>query len=69
LTEIGLVETEDCSHGPSSVTLKIGEFNAGQARLEFWKAKAFGVHTDMIHYTFEPEQFAGQRLNFSWLSD
>ena len=67
--EIGLVETENRSRGPSTVTLKVGEFNPGQARLEFWKAKLFGVHTDVAHYTFDPEAFAGQTLNFSWLSD
>ena|SRR6516162_4099593 len=67
--ELGLLETENRAHGPSTVTLTVAEFTPGQARLEFWKAKAFGVHTDMIHYTFEPEQFAGKTLNFSWLSD
>jgi hypothetical protein len=66
---IGLLETQDHAHGPSTVTLDLGDFVPGQARLEFWKAKAFGVHTDMAHYTFDPEPFAAQTLNFSWLSD
>ena len=66
---IGLLETQDQSHGPITVTLSLRDFVPGQARLEFWKAKAFGVHTDMVHYTFDPEPFAGQTLNFSWLTD
>jgi hypothetical protein len=67
--ELGLLETQDSTHGPISITLNLGEFTPGQARLEFWKAKLFGVHTDVAHYTFDPEPFAGQTLNFSWLSD
>ena len=66
---IGLLETQDRSHGPITVTLSLQDFVPGQARLEFWKAKLFGVHTDVAHYTFDPEPFAGQTLNFSWLSD
>jgi hypothetical protein len=66
---IGLLETQYHAHGPSSVTMKLGEFIPGQARLEFWKSKGFGVHTDMAHYTFDPKQFAGKTLNFSWLTD
>jgi len=67
--EFGLLETENRSRGPISVTLNVGVFTPGQAHLEFWKAKAFGVHTDMIHYTFDPKSFAGKTLNFTWLTD
>jgi hypothetical protein len=66
---IGLLETQDHAHGPSTATLDLGDFVGGQSRLEFWKAKTFGVHTDVAHYTFDPVQFAGQTLNFSWMTD
>ncbi|MDY3552944.1 hypothetical protein R5W24_002034 [Gemmata sp. JC717] len=66
---IGLVETQDSSHGPICVTLDIGQFQAANSRLEFWKAKAFGVHTDMIHYTFDPFQYVGKQLSFIWKND
>jgi hypothetical protein len=32
--------------------------------LECWKEKAFGAHTDVEDYTFDPEPFVGQTLNF-----
>jgi hypothetical protein len=36
---IGLVETQDHSHGPVAVTLDLGDFIEGQSRLEFWKGR------------------------------
>jgi hypothetical protein len=66
---IGLIETQDSSHGPVCITLDVGQFQAGKSRLEFWKAKFGGVHTDMIHYSFDPFQYAGKQLSFIWKTD
>jgi hypothetical protein len=66
---IGLVETQDQSHGPNVVSVNMDAFTPGEARLEFWKAKAFGVHTDVMHYFLQPEEYVGQTLNFSWMTD
>ena len=66
---IGLVETQDNARGPVLVTMNLGSFIDGLSRLEFWKAKAFGVHTNVANYYFDPAQYAGLTLNFSWLSD
>jgi hypothetical protein len=66
---IGLLETTDSDHGPARKTIDIAQFIPNASRLEFWKAKAFGVHTDMVHYVFDPTAFNGKTLSFVWQTD
>ena len=38
----------------------------GNVRIDFWKAKAFGVHTFMIRHTFPLEAMKGKDVTFTW---
>ena len=68
-TTIGLIATQDQDHGPSCRTIATGEFQEGASRLEFWKAKSLGVHSDIVHYKFTPSQYHGKTLDFLWQKD
>ena len=68
-TEVGIIETVDAKHGPSCMRIALSEFQDNASRLELWKAKALGVHTDIGHYTFKPRQLSGKRLLFVWEKD
>jgi hypothetical protein len=66
---IGEVQTQDANHGPAVQNIDIRQFVPDRSRLEFWKAKAFGVHTDIVNYTFDPLKFDGKVMTFLWQSD
>jgi hypothetical protein len=66
---LGLIETQDSSRGPVCITLDIGQFQAGRSRIEFWKAKAFGAHANIKFYSFDPFQYVGKQLSFTWKTD
>src|SRR5690349_2901033 len=51
---VGLLETQNDNHGPVTQSFDMSQFSDIASRLEFWKAKTFGIHTDIVHYTFEP---------------
>jgi len=64
-----LLVTQDADNGPSCRSIKTTDLGENTSRLEFWKAKAFGVHTEMVRYTFYPSHYDGLELDFSWMND
>jgi hypothetical protein len=67
-TTIGLLETQDEDHGPSERKIEIGKFT-GPCRVELWKAKSFGVHTDVMNYSFDADKLSGKKVGFLWKKD
>lgn len=63
---IGLLATSDQDHGPSCRSIETAELGT---RLEFLKAKAFGVHTGVGNYSYSPKVHAGNKLTFTWRID
>ncbi len=68
-TEKALLWTQDGVHGPVCKQISVNELQESSSRIELWKAKAFGVHTDMVHYTFSPNKYNGKRIMLEWLYD
>ena len=67
--EILLLETQDQSHGPvSSPQLNMGQFGQ-QINVEIWKAKAFGVHTQVATVSFDAGQCNGHNVTLTWQND
>lgn len=66
---LALLAIQDEDHGPSCRTIPTGRFEEDASRLEFWKAKRFGVHCHIVSYTFKPSDFHGKSLDFLWETD
>lgn len=64
-----LLVTQDDDHGEACRTVSTASLGQNLSRLEFWKAKAFGVHTHMASYTFYPSDLNGKDVHFTWQTD
>ncbi len=40
-----------------------------EIKIEFWKAKAFGVHTHVATKYFKKSDIINRRLHFTWMND
>lgn len=66
LEEIGM---QDDQHGPlSSKTYDKSKFN-NTVKVEFWKAKAFGIHTHVATKMFDLDGLLGNKTSFTWMND
>lgn len=66
---ICLLSTQDADHGPTtSQTLTKKQFDS-KIKVEFWKAKAFGVHTHVATKYFKLSDFLNTETRFYWMND
>jgi hypothetical protein len=67
--EILLLETQDASHGPvDSQKYPVSSFGS-TIEVEVWKAKTFGVHTDVGHVYLDTGSSNGHKITFIWQND
>ena len=70
--KIAFAYTQDQNHGPACTTVTLSGVDGQLARVEFQKAKVFGVHTGM--YQIGPDalnngKLSGVLITFNWTAD
>lgn len=70
-SSLGLISRSDNAKRRICDTFTTAELKEGQsaAKIEFWKAKGFGVHTHMDTLEFSPSSIAGKRVIFNWVKE
>lgn len=70
-SSLGLISRSDNAKRRICDTFTAAELEGGQAaaKIEFWKAKGFGVHTHMDTLEFSPSSVAGKRVVFNWVKE
>jgi len=64
-----LLSTQENDHGPTmSQVFRRNQFGA-KVKVEFWKAKAFGVHTHVATKYFDLRDLLDTETNFHWMND
>jgi hypothetical protein len=66
---MGISKTQDDIH--TGAILVYSMESLLNAKLQLWKAKAFGVHTCMYELNIDnmPPAWAGTRITFNWFRD
>jgi hypothetical protein len=65
--EVGFLEVQDSTKEAGPAVFVSDDVEVG-GRLKLWKAKAFGVHTEMYELA-DLERLRGQRVTFRWSAD
>ena len=68
----GLLARSDAAKKEQCETFSQEDISNGgnqSAKVEFWKAMAFGAHTHIDSLNFEWDQVSGKRIIFDWLAD
>ncbi|MEO0770327.1 MAG: hypothetical protein AAFY72_13005 [Cyanobacteria bacterium J06649_4] len=67
----GFIARTDEARGLQCDTFNTDELTSsgGVARLEIWKAKAFGVHTHVSTLSVNPLDVDGKRVRFFWINE
>ena len=62
------LEIQDSPNGVTrTATFAPGNLSSdGNVRIDFWMAKAFGVHTFMVQHTFDLKAMDGKIVTFTW---
>ena len=66
---IGINSVEPTLQGEKSEGSRCTPVGAGVLRLTFWKAKAFGAHTQVGARTVDLTLYAGHRIYITWQRD
>lgn len=62
------MELQDSDHGPEIVYYEPSKFNE-DIKVEFWKAKAFGIHTHVGTKYFKKSEIQRKELALTWMTD
>lgn len=66
---IGVDQTQPTIQGSSADGEQCTNVGPEVVSLTFWKAKAFGIHTEVGTGAIDLTQYAGNTVTFSWSSD
>ncbi|MFB3132459.1 MAG: hypothetical protein ACE10K_08055, partial [Rhodothermales bacterium] len=66
---IGLDSTQPTLEGERSDGIQCTEILSGRKQVTFWKAKAFGVHTNVGVRRVDLSDRAGYKVVFKWIKD
>lgn len=66
---IGIDQTEPTIQGAAADGEQCAYISPEVARVTFWKAKAFGVHTQVGTGSIDLTKYSGYEVHFSWLAD
>lgn len=68
---LGFIARTDDARSRQCDSFTASELSAGDgiAKVELWKAKAFGVHTHIDTLEFDPADVEGKRVSFYWISE
>jgi hypothetical protein len=67
--QIVLLETQDASHGPTTGPKTSVSSFSDEIRVEIWKAKTFGVHTQVDTVSFVTNECNSHNITLNWQND